>query len=41
MNSDIILANINKIVQLNEIETEFLHSVLIARPFKQGDSYLL
>lgn len=37
MNSQIILSNINEIVQLNEDETEFLESVLIPRPYKQGE----
>jgi len=37
MNSDSILANINNHVRLSNDETEFLKSVLIARPFKQGE----
>lgn len=37
MNSQIILSNINEVVQLNEEEITFLESVLIPRPFKQGE----
>jgi len=37
MNSAVILANINQLVRLNEEEQKFLESVLIPRPFKQGE----
>ena len=37
MNTNTILANIYQYVQLNEEETAFLESILIARPFKQGE----
>lgn len=37
MNTDIILTNINSQVTLSDQETEFLKSVVIARPFKQGE----
>jgi CRP-like cAMP-binding protein len=37
MNSRNILNNINQVVQLDEHETEFLESILIKRPFKQGE----
>ena len=37
MKSEAILANINQIVQLNTIETEAFESMLISRPFKQGE----
>lgn len=37
MNSHTILDNINQIVQLDQHETEFLESILIKRPFKQGE----
>jgi CRP-like cAMP-binding protein len=37
MNSSVILSNINQFVQLDENESEFLESVLIPRPFKQGE----
>lgn len=37
MNSDIILSHINEYVRLNEAETEALTSVLISRPYKQGE----
>jgi CRP-like cAMP-binding protein len=37
MTSDRILANINQYIHLDEAEIEFLLSVLIPRPFKQGE----
>lgn len=37
MNTQIILNNIQQTVQLDEHETAFLESVLIKRPFKQGE----
>lgn len=37
MNSKIILSNISETVSLNEEETAFLESVLIPRPYKQGE----
>jgi CRP-like cAMP-binding protein len=37
MNSTTILHNINQVVQLDAPEEEFLESVLIPRPFKQGE----
>lgn len=38
MNSKIILSNINEIVKLDQDEAAFLESVLIARPYKQGET---
>jgi CRP-like cAMP-binding protein len=37
MNSATILSHINQLVKLDKIETDFLESILIARPFKQGE----
>jgi CRP-like cAMP-binding protein len=37
MNTETILAHINGFVQLDQSETEYLESVLISRPFKQGE----
>ena len=37
MNSSSILSKINEVVRLNAEETEFLESILIPRPFKQGE----
>ena len=37
MNSDLIFSHINEFVQLDECEKSFLESVLIPRPFKQGE----
>jgi CRP-like cAMP-binding protein len=37
MDSTSILAGINQVVQLNQEETGFLESILIPRPFKQGE----
>jgi CRP-like cAMP-binding protein len=37
MNSGSILSKINQVVQLTVEETEFLESILIPRPFKQGE----
>jgi CRP-like cAMP-binding protein len=37
MNSGSILSKINEVVRLNAEETEFLESILIPRPFKQGE----
>jgi CRP-like cAMP-binding protein len=37
MNSAIMLAHINQVVPLDREETAFLESVLIPRPFKQGE----
>jgi len=37
VNCTAIFANINEFVQLNEEEARFLESVLISRPFKQGE----
>lgn len=37
MRSDLIIANINQYIRLEDPEIEFLLSVLIPRPFKQGE----
>ncbi|MGN8057624.1 Crp/Fnr family transcriptional regulator [Pedobacter sp. 22163] len=37
MNSEIILANINQLVQINNAEAYFLESILISRPFRQDE----
>src|SRR5258708_5187547 len=37
MNSDSILAYVNRFVQLTTEEKEFFESVLIPRPYKQGE----
>ncbi|RZJ87580.1 MAG: Crp/Fnr family transcriptional regulator [Chryseobacterium sp.] len=37
MNSETILGNINQLVQLNDREAYFFESVLISRPFRQGE----
>jgi CRP-like cAMP-binding protein len=37
MNFDLIFENFNGVVKLNREEKDFLESVLIARPFKQGE----
>lgn len=37
MNTDLILKHVQEIVTLGKEETDFLKSVLIARPFKQGE----
>ena len=37
MNTQLILSNISQIVQLDENASEYLKSILISRPFKQGE----
>ena len=37
MDTSKILANINQSVKLNKTETDFLESILIPRPYKQGE----
>jgi len=37
MDSSSILASINQVVQLNREDADFLESILIPRPFKQGE----
>ena len=37
MKIDIILANINRLVQLTEAESDFFESIIISRPFRQDE----
>src|ERR1700678_1933353 len=41
MNTEHIISNINQFVQLDQTEIDYLISVLIARPFRQGETIVV